>query len=187
MREVLWHFRQAADDAVGQAGAVTGDELAAIKAWTNAWDVAERAGPTRRTTEHRHAVTPASGCHVVRRIGARRIVGHGQTQRPLQLKSRSHTCPAHAVEVVHAVCVENQWEKSHVHCCRQMAFWLLSSVRLDGVDTSACVLDEGAGAVVVGSGPRLQPMRPENRVTARTRDFMREAPDQWVVVKRRRA
>jgi hypothetical protein len=109
---------------------------------------------------------------VVRRIEARRIVGHGQVQRPLQLKSRSHTCPA--AEVVHAVCVVNQWEKSHVHCDGQMAFWLLSSVRLDGVDISACVLDEGAGAVVVGSGPRLQPTRPENRVTARTRDFMRE-------------
>jgi uncharacterized membrane protein len=38
----------------GKAGSVTGDDLAAIKAWTEAWDAADKAGAHAPTADHTH-------------------------------------------------------------------------------------------------------------------------------------
>src|SRR5512140_963077 len=89
-----------------------------------------------------------------------------------QWKSRSHPPPHDALQ---ADCDENQWTKSHVHCSGQIARCVLSIVRFDGVDSTACVAGEefgAAGEVVVDSVPRLHPRRPANSVAAKTKDLI---------------
>jgi mono/diheme cytochrome c family protein len=53
VRSVLGLERKKASMPFGKAGTVTGDDLAAIKAWTEAWDAADKGG-AHAPQEHAH-------------------------------------------------------------------------------------------------------------------------------------
>src|SRR5262245_23225213 len=55
VRSVLGLERKKASMPFGKAGTVTGDDLAAIKAWTEAWDAADKGGA--------HAAAPQDHAH----------------------------------------------------------------------------------------------------------------------------
>jgi uncharacterized membrane protein len=54
VRTVLGLEKKKATMPFGKAGSVTGDDLAAIKAWTEAWDAADKAGAHAPAADHMH-------------------------------------------------------------------------------------------------------------------------------------
>jgi mono/diheme cytochrome c family protein len=54
VRTVLGLENKKATMPSGKPGSVTGDDLAAIKAWTEAWDAADKAGAHTPTADHTH-------------------------------------------------------------------------------------------------------------------------------------
>lgn len=54
VRTVLGLEKKKATMPFGKAGSVTGDDLAAIKAWTEAWDAADKAGAHAPAADHTH-------------------------------------------------------------------------------------------------------------------------------------